>query len=69
MSRVYWLDLDSLLLIIRVSFYLPHYYLLHPFSIHNLSCLLVVRDGSLARPVALRNISYTDTAVVGPPGP
>ena len=33
--------------------------MLHPFSIHNLSCQLVVRGGSKARPVALRNISYT----------
>ena len=38
--------------------------MLHPFSIHNNRCQLVVRGGSRARLVALRNIGYIDKAVL-----
>ena len=38
--------------------------MLHPFSIHNIRCQLVVRGGSRARLVALRNIGYIDMAVL-----
>ena len=38
--------------------------MLHPFSIHNIRCQLMVRGGSRARLVALRNVGYIDKAVL-----